>query len=107
MKCVTALSTLRDSSAALRQVVDRAAQGLGGEPASLVLVFASMHHADALGELAALVQGRGLGERVLGCTGESIVGEDREVERGPALSLWALRLPGITARPRQLTFTNG
>jgi small ligand-binding sensory domain FIST len=107
MKCVTALSTLRDSGAALRQVVDRAAQGLGGEPASLVLVFASMHHADALGELAALVQGRGLGERVLGCTGESIVGEDREVERGPALSLWALRLPGITAQPRQFTFTDG
>jgi small ligand-binding sensory domain FIST len=66
-----------------------------------------MHHADALGELAALVQGRGLGKHVLACTGESIVGEDREVERGPALSLWALWLPGITVRPRQFTFADG
>jgi small ligand-binding sensory domain FIST len=107
MKCISALSTLRDSDAALRQVFDQAVQRLGGEPANLVLVFASMHHADALGELAGLARGRGLGEHVLGCTGESIVGEDQEVERGPALSLWALRLPGITVRPRQFTFADG
>jgi small ligand-binding sensory domain FIST len=107
MKCVSALSTLRDSDAALRQVFDRAVQRLGGEPANLVLVFASMHHADALGALAGLARSRGLGEHVLGCTGESIVGEDREVEGGPALSLWALRMPGITVRPHQFRFTDG
>jgi small ligand-binding sensory domain FIST len=105
MKCVSALSTVRNTEAALRQVVDRATEGLGGEPADLALVFASMHHAEALAEIAAETANRGLGRHVLGCTGESIVGEDREVEGSSALSLWALRLPGIALR--RLTFTAG
>src|SRR3954454_12282172 len=107
MKCVSALSTVRNTDAALKEVADRAAGAFGGEPADLALIFASMHHADALGEVAARVGERGLGRHVLGCTGESIVGEDREVEGAAALSLWALRAPGIALRPRRLAFEGG
>jgi small ligand-binding sensory domain FIST len=107
MKCVSALSTVRTTEAALREVVDRAAGALEGEPADLALVFASMHHADALAEISAEATRRGLGRHVLGCTGESIVGEDQEVEGKAALSLWALRLPGIALRPRRLSFAEG
>jgi small ligand-binding sensory domain FIST len=107
MKCVSALSTVRDTRSALREVVDRATRTLEGESADLALVFASMHHAEALEEIAAEVTRHGLGENVLGCTGESIVGEDQEIEGSPALSLWSLRLPGITVRPRRLTFEEG
>ena len=66
-----------------------------------------MHHAEALAEIAAEVTRHGLGQNVLGCTGESIVGEDQEIEGAPALSLWSLRLPGITVQPRRLTFADG
>jgi len=107
MNCVSALSTVRDTRSALREVVDRATRTLEGELADLALVFASMHHAEALGEIAAEVTRLGLGQNVLGCTGESIVGEDQEIEGTPALSLWSLRLPGITVRPRRLTFAEG
>ncbi len=107
MKCVSALSIERDAKAALREVVDRATATLGGESADLALVFVSMHHAEALGEIASLVTRRGLGRHVMGCTGESIVGEDQEVEGAAALSLWSLRIPGIAVRPRRLTFAEG
>ena len=107
MKCVSAISTVRDSRSALREVVDRATRTLEGESADLALVFASMHHVESLGEIAAEITRSGLGQNVLGCTGESIVGEDQEIEGTPALSLWSLRLPGITVRPRRLTFAEG
>jgi small ligand-binding sensory domain FIST len=107
MKCVSALSTVRNTEAALREVVDRAAGAMTGEPADLALIFASMHHADSLAEIAAEVTRVGLGRHVLGCTGESIIGEDREVEGTAALSLWSLQLPGIAIRPRRVSFAEG
>ena len=105
MDCASALSTARDTGLAFREVLGRVADGLGGEPADLALAFVSADHGDSLGRLATDVRARGLGRHVLGCTGESIVGEDREVEASAALSLWALRLPGIVLRPRRLAFT--
>jgi small ligand-binding sensory domain FIST len=105
MKCVSALSTARNTGAALREVVDRAAAAFEGEPADLALIFASMHHADSLAEIAAEVTRAGLGRHVLGCTGESIVGEDREVEGTTALSLWAIRHPGMTLRPHRISYS--
>ena len=108
MKCVSALSTARNTEDALSEVLEAAAgAGTEGSPADLVLVFASMHHADALGRIAAEVRRRGLGRHVLGCTGESIVGEDREVEGEAALSLWSIGLPGARLEPLRLAFGDG
>lgn len=107
MPCVSALSTNRDSVAALTEVIDRAAQGLGGQPADLALMFASRHHAEALGPSAAEIRARGIARHVLGCTGEAIVGETREVEGTPAMSLWAIALPGATIEPIRLRFDGG
>jgi small ligand-binding sensory domain FIST len=107
MNCVSALSTVRSTPAALRDVVDRVAAGLNGEPADLAMIFASMHHADSLGLIAEEVRRRGLGRHVLGCTGESIIGEDQEVEGSSALSLWSIRLPGIGLQPIRLSFEGG
>ncbi len=104
MKCASALSTVRNTESALRDVAGRVARDLEGEPADLALIFASPHHAHALGQIASEVRGRGLGRHVLGCTGESIVGENLEVEGESALSLWSIRLPGIDLHPRRLTF---
>ena len=108
MKCVSALSTAKDTEDALKEVLE-AATGVTEEvsPADLVLVFASRHHADGLGRIAAEVRRRGLGRHVLGCTGESIVGEDREVEGAPALSLWSIGLPGARLEPLRLAFGDG
>jgi small ligand-binding sensory domain FIST len=108
MKCVSVLSTVRNTETAMQEVVRRASEALGeGEPADLALVFASMHHADALGAIGTALTRGGLGRHVLGCTGESIIGEDQEVEGTAALSVWSLRLPGLKVRPRHLTFAEG
>jgi small ligand-binding sensory domain FIST len=99
MRCAAALSTMRKSEAALREVVDRLAGAFAGDPADLAVVFASMHHADILGKLGLELSSRGLGRHVLGCTGETIIGEGSEVEGEPALSAWAIQLPGAELRP--------
>ncbi|MDR3638221.1 MAG: FIST N-terminal domain-containing protein [Isosphaeraceae bacterium] len=107
MTCVSTLSTARDSETALGEALERAAQDLAGQTADLALVFASIHHADALGRLAREVRARGISRHIVGCTGESIVGEDREVEGAPALSLWAVRLPEATIEPVRLRYDGG
>ena len=104
MKCVSALSTAGNTDAALAGVVERARGELAGEPADLALIFGSPHHADSLGRVAATLREQGVCRHVLGCTGESIVGEDREVEAAPALSIWLIRCPGARFEPLRLTF---
>jgi small ligand-binding sensory domain FIST len=107
MSCISVLSTARDPDVALGEVLDRVARDLAGEGADLVVAFASAHHAEALGRLGAEVRRRRLGRHVIGCTGEAIVGEGREVEDAPALSVWAARLPGAVIEPVRLTYDGG
>jgi small ligand-binding sensory domain FIST len=104
MPCVSALSTERKPDAAFQDASSRLAEGLAGATADLALIFASAHHADALARLGREVRRRGLARHVIGCTGESIIGEDREVEAAPALSLWAARLPGVGVTPHRLSY---
>jgi small ligand-binding sensory domain FIST len=104
MRCASALSTERDSEAAIASVLERVGEAIGGGGADLALAFVSPDHAEALGPLAAAVRGRRLARHILGCTGESIVGEDREIEGGPAIALWAVAHPGLRPRPIRLTF---
>ncbi|MGC8639660.1 MAG: FIST signal transduction protein [Isosphaeraceae bacterium] len=102
MKCVSALSTARASESAFRQVLEKLEKGLGGDTADLCVLFSSMHHADELGRISLELNERGRTRHVLGCTAESLVGEDREVEGSPGLALWAISLPGVSLRPVRL-----
>src|SRR5690349_11170838 len=95
MKCEAALSTVRNSDAAFSSVVSRVAGAPGDGPADLAVFFASAHHADAMERFARELRERGVARHVLGCTGESIVGDAVEVEEAPALSLWVAWLPGV------------
>jgi small ligand-binding sensory domain FIST len=82
-----ALSTNPKTTEALEEASAQAMQQLQGRP-ELALLFYSPHHADDAEHLAATVVQK-LGVRcLLGCSGESIVGNEREVEQQPALSLW-------------------
>ncbi|MHC5538931.1 FIST signal transduction protein [Singulisphaera rosea] len=99
MKCVSALSTANDPESALAEVLSRAE----GEAADLAVLFASRHHAGTLATTARELRTRGLAQHVIGCTGESIVGDGQEIEDAPALSLWTLRSPNVELRGRRLT----
>src|SRR5262245_44371643 len=107
MKCASALSTTVLSATAFSELVDRVAEGLDGQTASMALAFVSPHHAEALESLASLSRDRGVARHILGVTGDTIVGDGREVEGEPSASLWAIQLPeNLKVRPVRLTWSD-
>jgi len=107
MRCASALSTERNTEAAFRDVLDRVAEGLAGVEADFALAFTSAHHADRLADLWEGSKARSIAGHLLACTGESIVGEGREIEGSAAVSLWAIRLAGGRSQPVRLEFADG
>jgi small ligand-binding sensory domain FIST len=96
------LSLDEDPVRAAQEAAGAARDGLGGAPATLVVVFASPDLcADAEGLLAAIHDVLAP-EHLLGCMGEAIVGGGREVESGSALAVWAAHLPGAELVPFRL-----
>lgn len=107
MNGLSVLSTLVDPDAAIEEVLTRLRKAPGDSPAELGVAFASAGHAETLGRLGRRLRDTGLVGAFLGCTGESIVGERREVENGPALAVLTIRLPGAVLSPVRLVFEDG
>lgn len=99
MKCVSALSTARGANTAFHQIRERLDEALGDSVADLTLVFGSRHHAEKLGELSRAFMEQGRSRHVLGCVGESIIGEDQEIEGKPALAVWSIVAPELEIQP--------
>ena len=90
MPFAAALSTISSTERALDEVYTRAMAALQGQP-DLAMIFFSPHHAEEAEAIAATAAKR-LGARCLvGCVGESIIGNGQEIEHRPALSLWLAR----------------
>lgn len=87
MPFAAALSTAPTSAAAIDEVCTAAAL----ERPNLAVLFFSLHHLRAAEALGASVRQRLGPACLIGCVGESILGNDREVEDGPAVSLWLAR----------------
>jgi small ligand-binding sensory domain FIST len=100
---LTAYSTHEDSADAIAQVCDEIRLQLAGA-ADLVLLFISPHHAGELERITAAVGEATRTENVLGCTGESIVAGEREIEGQPAIAVWVAQMPGVRVRPFHLSF---
>src|SRR5262249_32540088 len=93
MPFAAALSTTADTARALAEVCD-AAGGQLGRRAGLARAFLPPHRAGD-GELVAAALAEQLSTaNVVGCLGESVVGPAREVEQGPAVSLWLAEFGG-------------
>lgn len=90
MPYAAALSTHATTSRAIDEVVTPALERLQGTP-DLAVVFFSPHHVPAANGIASTLTERLKPRCLIGCNGESIAGNDREVESGPALSLWLAR----------------
>ena len=104
LRFASAMSTQADTGQATAEVSRRAIHDLGGLIPNLALVFVSHHHGPDFGGVAASISDQTGSECLLGCTGDAIVGGDREVEGRPALALWLAHLPGVTVLPMQLEF---
>ena len=104
MPFASALSNRPSLAAAIEETSLTIAASLGGVAPDLAFVFASHHYASRFAVLAAQLK-QALGAKLLlGCTGETVVGDERECEDGPALSVWCAVLPGATLEPFELSF---
>jgi small ligand-binding sensory domain FIST len=103
LQFASALSTNEDTDQAIAEVCSQASGQLGG-PADLAVLFVSHHHGPDFAPLLDEIQQRITPRRLIGCTGESIVGTATEVEDSPAVSLWLARLPGVSLVPMHLEF---
>lgn len=86
MPFVASLSTTPDTAGALVEVCTGALEKLGKAP-DLAIVFFSPHHTAAQAIATTLTE-RLQPRCLIGCIGESIVGNDWEIEHRPALALW-------------------
>ena len=98
----SALSTRSDGTLALREATEELRRNLGGRSPDLVVVFVSPHHAPDFGEMAARLGNLTKARVLVGCCGESVIGGPQEVERGPALSLWAVACKDLDLHPFKL-----
>jgi small ligand-binding sensory domain FIST len=105
MRWVSTLSRSADAGAALEECAGRVDEGLSEAGPDLVLAFASPHHADGLERIGALSSRRFPGALLAGCTGGGVIGDAREAEEGPALSLTAASLPGVSLSGFHLDMT--
>lgn len=93
LACAAALTNEADPDRALAEASASVTAQLEGRSIDLLVCFLTHHHATALERVPEhLVTATGA-RTLLGCTGESVLGDDRELEQGPALSLFAAHLP--------------
>lgn len=103
----SALSTRHDLEEALAEVVAGVRQDLAGCRPDLLAVFATRHYGAPLAGIGPrLREDTGAGA-VVGCTGESIIGGQREVEGQAGLALWAAHLPGTRVQPFEVQAMQG
>lgn len=96
---VEALSTQADWRAAVTEAARRARAKLGPVPCDLALVFVSQAWAEFdPAELPGLLAKHLAPLSSLGCNASGVICGRREVEMEPAVSILAMRLPGVSVR---------
>ncbi|MEW6278579.1 MAG: FIST N-terminal domain-containing protein [Candidatus Eremiobacterota bacterium] len=87
-------------SASLAQAIEECAKQLQDPagPPDIAFVFVSSSHRGRFSELPALIVSTLDARHVLGCSGGGVVGQGREIEHAPAVSVTAAWLPGVEVR---------
>jgi small ligand-binding sensory domain FIST len=104
MPISAAVSTASDLDAALDEICESVLSGLGGAAPQLTFVFSSVHHAPEFSRLPQELRRRLRSEFLAGCTGEAVIGLEREFESGPCLSVWCAALDDVQLRSFALDF---
>lgn len=107
MRCAVATSHEKDALAAAGEVSARLRAELGDGVVDLCLVFATMHHRDSLGAIAARVRAGLAPQQLLGCNAEELLASDQRASsdgREVALTVFAARLPETVLEAYHVTF---
>ena len=99
MRIGSALSTNANSLEAAEEALGRAHDSLGGEAPQLTLLFFSVHHLPLIDQIAEVAAKAAAPGTLLGCTAQAVVGDGREIEQGPALSVWTANLGAAVIEP--------
>ena len=104
IKVGAGLSTDINAAGAVEEAAADASATMDGESPNLVVALISQDHAEFAEEIA-----HSLGERfpaasVIGCTSEGVIGGSRELEQGPAVSVFTAFLPDTQVIPFGLRF---
>ena len=99
MKWTTAISRKTSFEDALLECGESVARHLGPGPLSLALAFVTPHFAQYHSRLHGLASRYLECETFLGCSGGGVIGGGEEVERAPAVTLVAARLPDVRIEP--------
>jgi small ligand-binding sensory domain FIST len=103
MKFASAISEASDLQKALNEVTSTALEQLDTKP-DLAIVFISSHHGPDFSNIASSLREKLETDHLIGCTGESIAGNGRELEQQPAISLWLGVLPDVSINTRHIQF---
>jgi len=103
-RAAAALAQGSDWESALEAVL-RSARGVVDEPGGvdLALLFASAAYQDRLPDIVRRARSETGASVLAGCSGVGIIGQGREIEQDPAISLLSLSLPGAALRPVRVT----
>jgi small ligand-binding sensory domain FIST len=88
MPFAAALSTHPIAATAVGEVAGHVLDRLGPHP-DLAVVFTTPAHTEQVGQITEAIRSLLSPLVLMGCTAQSIVGTGQEIERGPAISLWA------------------
>jgi small ligand-binding sensory domain FIST len=99
MKWATTISRRTSFEEAVLECAEGVAKRLGPSPVSLALAFVTPHFADYYPRLYGLVSRYLQPGTFLGCSGGGVIGGGEEVERSPAMTLVAARLPDVRLTP--------
>ncbi len=93
-KAACHVSDLPDTDTAAHDAVTSVASQMRGST-DLAVVFASGHHVNRIDTITSTVYDLLAPSTVIGCTGVSVAGNERELENQPGLVVLALSLPGV------------
>ncbi len=85
-----------DAIEATEQACAQALAALDGAVPDLAVAFFTADHANAADAVAQIVHKELSPGALVGCSAQGVVSGDREIEDGPAVSVWAARLPSTS-----------
>lgn len=102
MKWATAVSRKTSFEGALLECAEEVRKELGPGPVTLAFAFVTPHFAEYYGRVYETIANSLDPGTLLGCSAGGVIGGGEEVERLPAVTLVAARLPDVSVKPFHL-----